>query len=113
MSCIVLYLFMSCIVFIMSSIVLHSCLVLYLCFVLYCIHILYCIVHVLYLSRVFLCFQVSELIKMFSGKAGQSVSGGSYCIRLNAWGKIKKHFNLEDDNDKMSEESKADEQLSS
>ena len=39
---------------------------------------------------------------MFGGKAGRSVPE-SYRIRLNAWNEIKEHFNLEDDNDGMSE----------
>ena len=50
---------------------------------------------------------------MFVGEAGRSVSGDPYYNRWNAWNKIKEHFNLEDDNDGMSEESKADEQPSS
>ena len=51
---------------------------------------------------------------MFVGEAGQSESvlAGTYRNRWYAWNKIKKHFNLEDDNDEISEESKADEQLS-
>ena len=40
---------------------------------------------------------------MFSGEAGRSESGDPYYNRWHAWNEIKEHFDLEDDDDEMSE----------